>query len=155
MKDMEFLQQLLAHMGLEQVEISEEDRTGTRTLHVHVRDEDTGMVIGPRGEMLDALQKVVNLADRVQHPVGESEEISRIVVDVNGYRLRREDSVKEMALDIADQVIESGRPMTLPFLRASERRIAHMALQDLAGVESRSDGEGRERRLTIYPKQAE
>lgn len=153
MKDQEFLQQLMAHMGLDGFEVSEEDRDGARVLHVRVQDSDTGMVIGPRGEMLDALQKIVNMSARVSGGDESAEEFPRVTVDVNGYRLRREDSVREMALNYAEEVAVTGRPATLPYLRGSERRIVHMALQDSVGVETRSEGEGRERRLTIYPKQ--
>lgn len=154
MKELEFLRQLLAHMGLESVEVEEEDRSGMRVLHVKVRDQDTGMVIGPRGEMLDALQKVVNLSARAQTPEESLESAPRVIVDVNGYRLRREDSVREMALDAAEEVAATGRPITLPITRSSERRLVHVALQDSTTVETRSDGDGRERRLTIYPKRA-
>lgn len=152
MKEQEFLQQLLAHMGLEGFTVEEENRDGRRALHVHTAESDTGMVIGPRGEMLDALQKIVNLSVRPQDESLES--TTRITVDVNGYRLRREDSVKDMALEAAEEVMATGKSVTLPFLRGSERRLVHMALQDLEGVETRSDGEGRERRLTIHPKPA-
>lgn len=150
MKEQEFLQQLLAHMGLEGFSVEEEERDGRRVLHVRTAESDTGMVIGPRGEMLDALQKIVNLSLRPQEETVEAG--LQITVDVNGYRLRREDSVRGMAIDAATEVMETNRPVTLPFLRGSERRLVHMALQDHTGVETRSEGEGRDRRLTIHPK---
>lgn len=146
MTKQEFLDNLLAHMGCadSKIEITEDDTT--IAVVITVPEEESGMFIGHRGETLQAIKGVMALVFREE--LGEK----RITVDVNGYRGRREVSVKQMAMDAAEEVKASGEPVSLPpNLNGEERRIVHETLRD-QDVDTKSDGVGRDRRLTIYPK---
>ena len=141
----DYLDQLLAHMGCGNAEMSiEEDEQNIRAM-IRVPEEDSGMFIGRRGETLTSLQRIVVATFRNQ--LGEK----RVFVDINEYKVRRSDAVQQMALEAADRVKESGKPETLPPLSPEERRLVHMALKE-AGVVTQSEGEGQERRLTVFPE---
>ena len=141
----DYLEQALAHMGCENAEITIEEDEQTIKATIRVPEEDSGMFIGRRGETLTGLQRIVATTFRDQ--LGEK----RISVDINEYKVRRGDAVQQMALEVAEWVKESGKPETLPQLSPEERRLVHMALKD-AGVVTQSEGEGIERRLTVFPE---
>jgi|SRR3989344_694855 len=141
----DYLEQALAHMGCENAEITIEEDEQNIKATIRVPEEDSGMFIGRRGETLTGLQRIVATTFREQ--LGEK----RISVDINEYKVRRGDAVQQMALEVAERVKESGKPETLPLLSAEERRLVHMALKD-AGVVTQSEGEGMERRLTVFPE---
>ncbi|HAV15499.1 MAG TPA: hypothetical protein DCX25_04175 [Candidatus Pacebacteria bacterium] len=141
----DYLEQALAHMGCENAEITIEEDEQTIKATIRVPEEDSGMFIGRRGETLTGLQRIVATTFRDQ--LGEK----RISVDINEYKVRRGDAVQQMALEVAERVKESGKPETLPQLSPEERRLVHMALKD-AGVVTQSEGEGIERRLTVFPE---
>lgn len=145
MTEQEFLEQLLAHMGCADftVTVSEEDEGVKITLQVS--EEDSGMLIGRKGETLTAIQRIVAAAFR------EKLDEKRVWVDINDYKSRRNDTVAQMALEVAARVKETNTPETLPPLSSEERRIVHMALRE-AGVSTASSGEGMDRRLTVYPE---
>lgn len=106
--------------------------------------EEEGILIGYHGETLSSLQLVLNLL--VSQKRGEW---VCLVVNVGDYRQRREESLREMALRIAQRVEETEEEMTLPYLSAAERRIIHLFLKDHPRVISQSEGEGGNRRLII------
>jgi spoIIIJ-associated protein len=125
-------------------------------VEAHVRDnnlvlevigEDLGLLIGRRGETLAALQFVLNLvlAKRLK-------KWARVVVDVEGYRARREETLGGLARRIAFRVNETGQPIALEAMPANERRIIHMALADNPNVATGSVGEGDHRKVVISPK---
>jgi spoIIIJ-associated protein len=112
-----------------------------------VRGDDLGILIGRRGETLSALQMITTLI------VGKrTKEWARIIVDVEGYRLRREEALRSLAQRIAERVRYSRAPFTLEAMPPNERRIVHMALQDSPYVSTESHGEGEDRRITISPR---
>lgn len=146
MTHQEFLENLLAHMGSadSKIEITQDDEN----IHIviTVPEEESGMFIGHRGETLQGIKTVMTLVFREE--LGEK----RLTVDVNGYRERRSVSVTQMAMDASEEVKATGEPVSLPpHLNGEERRLVHEALRD-QDVDTKSDGEGRDRRLTIYPK---
>lgn len=108
---------------------------------------DIGILIGRRGETLQALQLI---AAAIFHRKTDSE--VRLIVDAEGYRDRRADTLTEKALQIANEVRESGKEAVLDSLSAFERRVVHLALADDPDVYTYSEGEGRERVLVISPK---
>jgi len=112
-----------------------------------VGDEDMGLVIGRRGETLAALQYMLNLI--VNH---QTRSHSIFGVDVEGYRRRREDALRDLALRIADRVRQNGQAMTLEPMPPAERRIVHIALHDDPDVQTISIGEGEGRKVAITPK---
>ncbi len=137
----EVLQTILHHMGIRgQVEVRSRD-----PLTLNVRMEDgLGLLIGRRGETLAALQLLVNLI--VSHQIKHRQ---RIIVDVENYRMRREENLRQLAFRIAQQVRQSRRSIPLEAMPPNERRIIHMALSESKDVMTHSEGEGDQRRVII------
>ncbi|MCA9950774.1 MAG: Jag N-terminal domain-containing protein [Anaerolineales bacterium] len=128
--------------------LSEEDNlTGERINIVDVTGDDLGVLIGPRGETLDALQYLSRLI------VGQRMHgRANFVVDVEGYRERRKTALARMAERMAAKAVKQERPITLEPMAAYERRIIHMTLRDSTEVRTESTGEGNRRRVRIFPK---
>lgn len=114
---------------------------------VELTTEDTGMLIGYHGETLEALQLVLSLC--VSKHLGDYQRIS---VEIGEYKKNRTDYLKQMVEQTKEQVLSEKRAITLPNLKAWERREVHMLLQDDADVVTESTGEGRDRALTIRPR---
>jgi spoIIIJ-associated protein len=116
-------------------------------LVLEVVGEDLGLLIGRRGETLSALQFLLNLilAKRLK-------KWARVIVDVEGYRARREQTLSGLARRIAFRVRETGQPIALEAMPANERRIIHLALADNPHVSTGSVGEGDQRKVVISPK---
>jgi spoIIIJ-associated protein len=117
------------------------------TVFVDVNGRDLGMLIGRRGENLTQLQYMVNLLVNKR-----SDDWVRVIVDVEGYRSHREESVIGLAERVARQVARNRRPISLEPMPPNERRIVHMTLKELPDVRTESSGEGEMRRVTIYPQ---
>lgn len=116
-------------------------------LHADITGSESGILIGHHGQTLDALQYLLNLvASRVE------EGGQRVVLDVEGYRKRREETLTRLATRLADRVRRSGESMVLEPMSAHERRVIHLALQDNPYVETGSEGEDPFRRVVIQPK---
>ncbi len=115
-------------------------------LLVDVRGDDLSILIGRRGETLNALQFITRLivGKELRRPVP-------ILIDVEGYRARREQQLRRLARRVAEQAIESGRPVALEPMPAYERRIIHLELRDHPHVYTESVGEGERRKVTIFP----
>jgi spoIIIJ-associated protein len=114
-------------------------------LQIHGRD--LGMLIGRRGETLTALQYITRLiASR------ELQRRANIVIDVEGYKMRREEMLHRLAIRMADQAVQLGRTVTLEPMPPYERRIVHLALRDHPKVHTESVGEGEHRKVTIIPQ---
>ncbi len=145
----EVLEKVLALMQVPaSVTVIEADAdTGDGSPTLNVEGEDLGALIGRRGETLAALQQVVNLVLSRQVKAGV-----RVHVDVEGYKARRQDALKALALRLADQVKASGRSMVMEPMPASERRIVHLALRDHPDVSTRSLGEGEDRKVVVFLK---
>ncbi|MDP2661206.1 MAG: RNA-binding cell elongation regulator Jag/EloR [Dehalococcoidia bacterium] len=112
-----------------------------------IEGSDLGILIGRRGKTLFALQYLVNLilSKRCRSRV-------KVFVDVEGYRRRRQDSLKALAERMAEQVRTTGRFVTLEAMPPHERRIVHLALQSDPDVVTESIGEGESRKVVINPK---
>ena len=111
---------------------------------IDIYGEDSGLLIGKRGESLQAFQFIVNLVLNVKsrgHPV--------VIVDVEQYKERRSRSLEALATRVAERVMSSGRPITLEPMPASERRIIHITLAEHPYVTTESAGDGRERKVTV------
>ena len=119
-----------------------------RPLMVNVRGDDLSILIGRRGETLSALQYITRLivGKELKRPVA-------VVIDVEGYRARRERQLRMLARRMAEQAIETGRTMKLEPMPANERRIIHIELRENPNVETQSIGEGDRRKVTIIPQQ--
>jgi len=144
----EMLAQLLDHMGIN-AEVDCRGGTGDEEspILLEVTGDDLGILIGRRGETLSSLQFLLNLM------VGKQlNSWVRIVVDVEGYRARREESLRNLAARVADRARRSGQAIALEPMPANERRIVHLALQGNPYVTTESSGYGEERRVNIIPK---
>lgn len=112
-----------------------------------VEAEDVGILIGRRGETLGSLQFLTTLI--TSKKVGKW---SKVIVDVEGYRIRREAALRNLALRIAQRVQQTRQPMALEAMPPNERRIVHLALQNHPAVSTASTGEGDQRHVVIQPK---
>jgi spoIIIJ-associated protein len=132
---------LLERMGLdaEVVRVVEGER-----IEISLTGPDAGRVIGKKGQTLDALQFLLNKVVN-RFPEGRR----HVVLDVEGYKDRRDDSLVAMALRLAEKASKSGKIITMP---SRERRVIHLALADIEGITTRSDGQGSERRVRIIPE---
>lgn len=109
--------------------------------------EELAVLIGRRGETLNSLQYLLNVLSS-RH--GQSNEIFGL--DIEGYRRRREETLIDMAQEIADEVRTTGDVITLEPMPAAERRIIHLALEEEEGVSTESVGRGRERQVEVLPE---
>lgn len=141
----EYVEQLLAHMGLTEYGVNIEETDDATQVTVSVPEDDSGMMIGKHGETIAGLQRLTSLS--MQDTQGEK----RVVVNVNDYLERRKETLLTMANRAADRVRETQHPVTLTRLKPGERRIVHMALLDDPDVTTQSEGEGLRRVLVIYP----
>ena len=112
-----------------------------------VEGEDSGLLIGTRGETLRALQFIVSFL--VSRRMGER---TNLMVDVEGYQQRRYNSVANLARRVAQRVAQRGRSIPLEPMPPNERRQVHMALADHSDVVTESDGYGDRRKVVIHPK---
>jgi spoIIIJ-associated protein len=117
------------------------------TVFVDVNGRDLGMLIGRRGENLSQFQYMVNLLVNKQLDTW-----TRVIVDVEGYRVRREESLIGLARRVARQVARNRKPISLEPMPPNERRVVHMALREDPMVVTESSGEAGSRRVTIMPK---
>jgi spoIIIJ-associated protein len=143
------LEQLMEHLGFA---VSVVVETGeTNRLNVVGTDDEEhealGALIGRKGERLSALQHIVNLM--LSREMGEW---TRVLVDVEGYRGRREQQLREIALRAADKVVETGKMLQLEPMPALERRWVHLALRGHAMVATQSIGEEPNRRIVVIPR---
>lgn len=116
------------------------------TIFLDINGRDLGMLIGRRGEHLTQLQYLANtLVNR------QLDAWTRVILDVEGYRSRREESLVGFAERVANQVARSGRPVVLEPMPANERRVIHLTLRSFPDVTTVSSGEGAERRITVQP----
>ena len=133
--------QVSAHYG-------DSERDGRRNIHVDIRGKDLSVLIGRRSETLSAFQYIASLI------VGkETQQFVQLVVDVEGYRDRREKQLVQMAQRMAEQVSKTGRRQTLEPMPSSERRVIHIALREHPAVKTESTGEEPYRKVTIIPKE--
>jgi spoIIIJ-associated protein len=139
-----FLKPIFAKM---QINPSYEARVKEEILWISFSGMNLGSLIGRRGETLNALQYLTNLIINR----GKAEHC-RIVLDVEGYRQSREETLRLLAKKMADQAVRSGRRLELEPMNPHERRIVHLALQEDKRVDTLSYGEEPYRRVVILKK---
>ncbi len=146
-KTEEFILGVLSKMGITasaQIEIKENNR-----IEISLEGENMGMVIGRRGETLDALQHVVQL-----YVNKEFETFYKVTVDTEDYRAKREEALTQLAHGLAKRVIRTRKEVVLEPMKPYERRIIHTALQNYNKVKTHSIGEEPNRKLVVsfkYP----
>lgn len=138
----EFLQDMAAAMGLT---VMIEKRLSSERIYLHLHGRGLGVLIGKHGRTLDAIQYLTNL-------VANKNVRGRyfVMLDVEDYRSRREETLQALAQRLAKRVKATGRPMVLEPMNAYERKIIHLALQDDPEVYTLSEGEDTDRHLVIH-----
>ena len=124
-----------------------DDLTGESINILDVQGKDLRILIGSRGDTLNALQYITRLM--VSHKLQQR---TNFVIDIEGYRQRREAALSKLAERMAQKVLKRKRPISLEPMPPYERRIIHMTLRDHSGVYTQSVGEGRRRKVRILPK---
>jgi len=146
----EILQTLLDHMGVAaKVRPRHAETDGHEVQHwlLEVRGESLGDLIGTKGETLAALQYLTRLMASNQ-----LNKRANLVIDIEGYKSRREEMLKRLARKMAAQAVERGRMVSMEPMTPAERRIIHLTLRDNQDVTTESVGEGERRKVTIIPK---
>lgn len=136
-------------LGLLALEGSFEVTEGPEEVEVTIEANDPGRLIGFRGETLDSLQLLVNLI--VSKQAGEEVKFKRVSVDVEGWRKNKEADLERRARNWVEEVIETKKEVILDPMPSWQRRIVHMIASESEGVESRSEGEGKDRHLILSP----
>ncbi len=142
----DFLNDIFQAMEIEaesKIEYDEE----SRTMQIELVGEDMGILIGKRGQTLDALQYLISLVVNK-----ESEEYVRVKVDTENYRDRRRKTLESLARNVAFKVKRSKRPVSLEPMNPYERRIIHSALQGDRYVTTHSEGEDPYRHVVVTIK---
>ncbi len=116
-------------------------------LNIDISNGDLGILIGRRGQALTALQYLVNII------IGRKLNGSmRLIIDVSGYRKRREEELQNLTLRVGELVKSTRRSITLEPMSSAERRVIHLALKDDHDLSTQSVGFGESRKVVIYPK---
>ncbi len=123
------------------------DDDDPRTIFLDVIGRDLGLLIGRRGENLSQLQYLVTLLVNRRLPG-----FNRVILDIEGYRLRREEALIGLAERVSRQVARTRRPVALDPMPSNERRVIHMALRSSQEVTTESSGEGTMRRVMVLPR---
>ncbi len=143
-KAIAYLNAILNNLGCENVQIKAAVRENGAL--IIIEGEGLGVVIGHRGETLDALQHLVSLA------ANNSGGYFKVTLNIGDYREKREQTLISLATRVAEQVKRNSRNRALEPMSAYERRIIHTAVQEIEGVNSASIGEGKNRRVVIFPE---
>ncbi len=145
LKAYEFIENIIKNMNLDaSVEIVEKDEEGVT---IAINGGNLGILIGRRGDVLDSLQYLATLAANI-----EKSSFYRVTVDVQGYREKRAETLRGVARRMSEKVLKYKRSFALEPMNAYERRIIHSECQNIAGVTTRSIGEGADRKIVISPE---
>ena len=143
----EVIKNLISHMDVDVVvNLKEADNEETGGPIFEIEGDDSGLLIGRKGETLRSLQFMTRFI--VGRQTGERANIS---LDVEGYDERRKQSLANLAIRVAQRVVKTGRSIELEPMSARERRLVHVALAENVEVYTESSGEGRDRRVVVIP----
>lgn len=144
----EYLENLFKAMDIE-TEIKIDYDADASLMNIDIEGPDMGILIGKRGQTLDALQYLISL-----YVNKKTESYIRVKLDTENYRARRKDTLENLARNIAFKVKRTRRSFTLEPMNPYERRIIHSALQNDKYVATRSEGEEPYRKVVVYLKKA-
>ena len=145
----EYLESLFKAMDI-QTEIQIEFEETENVLSINLEGPEMGILIGKRGQTLDALQYIISLAVNKK-----SESYIRVKLDTENYRARRKETLENLAKNIAFKVKRSKRSFALEPMNPYERRIIHATLQNDKYVSTKSEGEEPYRKVIVYLKKKE
>lgn len=137
-----FVEGLVSLMGTKAEVTAEENEDGN--IKVDLKGEGLGMIIGRRGETLDAIQSLTNYSIN-----RETEKRIRVTIDAESYRQKREKALQKLAVKVAARVAKYRKSITLEPMNSYERHVIHSALQDFADVTTHSSGNEPNRRVVI------
>ena len=143
-KIVRYLEDLLSLMGFPgkiNIVFREDQKTG-----LEIVSDYSGLIIGKRGKTLDALQLITNVY------AGKLSSDTRIIIDTEGYRVRREENIVRLANKMADQVRRSKGSRLLEPMNPFERRIVHTTLNDIDDIDTKSEGDGMYRQVRVIYK---
>lgn len=143
-KALNFVKDITKHMGIT-AEISL--KAEAENIFINIESPDIGIIIGRRGETLDAMQYLTGLAVNK-----DTSSWTRVILDASGYRQRREEALRDLAQKKAERVKHTRRKVSLEPMNPQERRIIHTTLQDDPWVTTFSEGEEPYRRVVIALK---
>ena len=145
---LDFTIDVLAAMGMDCTVdwLENDDEDPPEDIRLEIEGKDAGRVIGKKGQTLAALQF---LANRIVNRPGRRRR--HVILDAEGYRARREDTLSTMARRLGQKAVEEGKIITFEPMNPRDRRVVHMALAKFEGVITKSDGEGEDRRVQIIP----
>jgi len=130
-----------------QLEVEMKAKESEKGIFIELKGPKLGILIGRRGETLEALQYLVNLS------VNKNQEVrKKVTIDIEGYRRRREETLQKLARKLADKAKLKGRNIVLEPMSPQERRIIHTALQGRNDIYTFSEGEEPYRKIVISPK---
>ncbi|RQD73907.1 MAG: protein jag [Candidatus Syntrophonatronum acetioxidans] len=141
-----FIEQLIDRLGLDNVKV-EIEKENENTIFMDIVGENLGVLIGKRGQTLNSIQYLTNLVVNKNF-----KKFSRVIVDVEGYRQRREATLKNLAENLAQKVLRGKRNIVLEPMIPQERRIIHTALQNHSSVATFSQGDEPFRKVVITLK---
>jgi spoIIIJ-associated protein len=144
-KASEFLLGVLERMGIS-ADIDIKDDNDRTTLEIQTKD--TELVIGRRGVVMDALQHLVN---KVVYRDRRDEKTKPLIVDAGGFRDKQIERLRTLGQRMAEKALETKQIVELQPMTAHDRRIVHMAISEIAGLSTRSEGEGEDRHILIVP----
>ena len=144
---LEFIKKMVADMELDLV-VGLKDGNNDDTV-ITVDGEGAGLLIGHHGETLDALQYLANLAAN-KKVKGEKREYTKITLDVEGYRAKREEALRALARRMAGKVVKYKKSVMLEPMNPYERRIIHSEVQSIEGVSTNSIGSENNRRIVMF-----
>jgi spoIIIJ-associated protein len=121
------------------------------TVELNLQGEDLGLLIGPKGATLLALQDLTRTVVQRKTSAGNG----RILVDVSGYRRKRKDALARFTRQVAEEVQASGTRRVLEPMSAADRKVVHDTVNDIEGVVTVSEGEDPRRRVVILPESAD
>ncbi|MDX2093595.1 MAG: R3H domain-containing nucleic acid-binding protein [Kofleriaceae bacterium] len=148
-KASEFLLGVLERMGIS-ADIDIKDDKDRTTLEIQTKD--TELVIGRRGVVMDALQHLVN---KVVYRDRRDEKTKPLVVDAGGFRDKQIERLRALGQRMAEKALQTKQIVELQPMTAHDRRIVHMAISEIEGLTTRSEGEGEDRHILIVPAGAE
>ena len=143
----DFISTLLSDIGLEATAELYSCEDGTRRINIIGSDAST--LIGHHGDTLDALQYLANLASARKNAKGERDK-SRVTIDIEGYRAKREATLRALARRMAQKALRNKRSVMLEPMSAYERRIIHSEIQNIEGVSTNSIGSENNRKIVIF-----
>jgi spoIIIJ-associated protein len=146
-KAKELVDKIIDFLGVSAAAHIDSSPDGDDTTTVSIEGDDSGLLIGHRGETLRAFQYVVNIL-----LAREFDEGLPVRIDVERYKETKDMSLKVLAARVADRVANSREAVTLEPMTGNDRRIIHMALADHSEVITKSDGEGDDRKVSVIPK---